>query len=126
MELAGIFAAVALVLAAVGIYGVLAYAVEQRRREIGVRMALGALPQQIRSQFLSLGGRLVGLGTLLGVVGGWFVGRAMQNLLFGVSSSNPLVYVATAVALSSVAMAACLIPSLKAARVPPMEALRSE
>lgn len=126
MMLAGIFAGIALMLAAVGIYGVLAYAVAQRRREIGVRMALGALPQQILAQFLSLGARLVVIGSVLGAVGGWLTGRAMASLLFGVGPAHPLVFAGTAALLGTVALAACLLPALRAARVPPMEALRSE
>lgn len=126
LMLAGIFAGVALVLAAVGIYGVLAYAVAQRRREIGVRMALGALPQQILFQFLSLGARLVVIGSVLGVLGGWLTGRAMQGLLFGVGAGQPAAFAGTAAVLSLVAMTACLVPALRASRVPPMEALRSE
>jgi ABC-type antimicrobial peptide transport system permease subunit len=125
LMLAGIFAGVALVLAAVGIYGVLAYAVAERRREIGVRMALGALPSQILGQFLSLGARLVIAGSILGGIGGWLIGRAMVSLLFGVGAAQPLVYVGAAVLLALVAMTACLVPSMRAARVPPMEALRS-
>jgi ABC-type antimicrobial peptide transport system permease subunit len=124
--LAGIFAGVALVLAAVGIYGVLAYAVAQRRREIGVRMALGALPQQIAGQFLRLGAALVVSGSALGAVGGWLTGRAMAGLLFGVGPIHPAVFAGTAGLLSAVAMAACLLPAVRAARVPPMEALRSD
>jgi predicted permease len=126
LMLAGIFAGVAVVLAAVGIYGVLAYAVAQRRREIGVRMALGALPQQILSQFLSLGAKLVILGSVLGAIGAWLTGRAMAGLLYGVGSANPLVFAGTAALLALVAMAACLLPAIRAARVPPMEALRAE
>ena len=125
LVLAGIFAGVALVLAAVGIYGVLAYAVAQRRREIGVRMALGALPQQILGQFLSLGGRLALAGSALGIVGGWLAGRAMTTVLFGVGSANLAVFAATAALLGLVALAACIIPAMRAARVPPMEALRA-
>jgi ABC-type antimicrobial peptide transport system permease subunit len=124
--LASIFAGVALVLAAVGIYGVLAYAVAQRRREIGVRMALGALPQQIRAQFLLLGARLVIAGSVLGGLGAWLTGRAMSTLLFGVSPSQPAVLGGTTAILAMIALAACLLPAVKAARVPPMEALRSE
>ncbi|MEJ7617864.1 MAG: FtsX-like permease family protein, partial [Pyrinomonadaceae bacterium] len=82
--LIGLFAGVALLLTAVGTYGVLSYAVAQRRREIGIRMALGALPAQIGRQFLSLGLRLLALGTILGVIGAWLAGRAMQSILFGV------------------------------------------
>jgi predicted permease len=125
LMLAGIFAGVALVLAAVGIYGVLAYAVAERRREIGVRMALGALPTQILAQFLSLGARLVVVGSVLGGIGGWLIGRAMASVLFGVGGYQPLVFAAAAVLLSLVAMTACLLPAMRAARVPPMEALRS-
>jgi predicted permease len=125
LMLAGIFAGVALVLAAVGIYGVLAYAVAERRREIGVRMALGALPSQILAQFLSLGAKLVVIGSVLGGIGGWLIGRAMVSVLFGVGSAQPLVFGAAAILLSLVAMTACLVPAMRAARVPPMEALRS-
>jgi predicted permease len=125
LMLAGIFAGVALVLAAVGIYGVLAYAVAERRREIGVRMALGALPQQILAQFLSLGAKLILVGSVLGGIGGWLIGRAMVSLLFGVGAAQPLVFVGAAALLAIVAMTACLVPAVRAARVPPMEALRS-
>jgi predicted permease len=125
LMLAGIFAGVALVLAAVGIYGVLAYAVAERRREIGVRMALGALPKQILAQFLSLGARLVIVGSFLGGIGGWLIGRAMVSLLFGVGAAQPLVFACAALLLALVAMTACLVPAVRAARVPPMEALRS-
>jgi predicted permease len=126
MLLAGIFSAVALVLATVGIYGVLAYAVGQRRREIGVRMALGALPQQVLGQFLGLGARLVAIGCLLGAVGGWLTGRAMADLLYGVGSLDIGVFAATAALLAGVSLAACLVPAMRAARVPPMVALRSD
>ncbi len=126
MLLAAIFAGVALVLAAIGIYGVLAYAVAQRRREIGVRMALGALPSQVRMQFLSIGARFVAVGSAIGAAGGWFTGRAMQSQLFGVGPVQPGVFIATAAVLALVAMAACLLPAVRAARVPPMEALRSD
>lgn len=122
--LAGIFAAVALVLAAVGIYGVLAYAVAQRQREIGVRMALGALPEQIMAQFLKLGAILLVIGLPVGLLGAWLAGRAMHSLLFGVEPYNPLVLGGTAVVLGIMAMLACLLPSRRAARVAPVEALR--
>lgn len=122
--LAVIFAGVALLLAGVGLYGVLAYAVAQRRREIGVRMALGAQPSQIRGQFLGLGARLVAGGALLGLVGTWLAGQAMSKLLFGVTAMHPGVLAATAAALGALALLACVLPALRASRVPPMEALR--
>jgi predicted permease len=124
--LIGIFATAALLLAAIGTYGVLAYAVSQRRREIGVRMALGALPGQIGWQFLALGLRLLACGTVLGVLGAWLAGRAMQSVLFA-TPALPLATVAGAAAvLAAVSLAACLLPTLRASRVDPMEALRSE
>ena len=123
--LAGIFAGVALLLAAVGIYGVLAYTVAQRQREIGVRMALGAQPGQILAQFLGLGGRLLLLGLPLGLIGAWLAGRAMTSLLFGVTPSNAGVLVGTGLMLGVVAMLACFLPSRRAARISPIAALRS-
>lgn len=122
--LAGIFAGVALVLAAVGIYGVLAYTVAQRQREIGVRMALGALPQQIMAQFLALGGKLLLIALPLGLLGAWWAGRAMKGLLFGVSPTNLAVLGGTAGVLAGVAMLACFLPSRRAASIEPVEALR--
>lgn len=124
--LAILFAAVALALAGVGTYGVLAYAVAQRRREIGVRMAIGALPSQIRSQFMKLGGRLLFGGTVLGVVGAWLLGRMMKSLLFGVSSFHIGTVLMTFVIMGLVSMAACLLPSRRAARVSPLEALSED
>ncbi len=124
--LAGLFAAAALLLAAVGTYGVLAYAVGQRRREIGVRMALGALPQQILAQFLGLGARLLAVGLTLGVLGAWLAGRAMQSVLFGVGSVHAGVIALTVVLMVAVVFCAVFLPSRRAARVDPVDALRSE
>jgi ABC-type antimicrobial peptide transport system permease subunit len=126
MVLAIVFSGLALVLVTVGLYGVLAYAVSQRRREIGVRMALGAEPLHIRTQFLGLGARLALVGAVLGAIGAWCSGRAMNGLLFGVNERQPGVYLGTALALAAVALLACLLPAMRAARVPPMEALRGE
>jgi len=124
--LAGIFAAVALLLAAVGTYGVLSYAVSQQQREIGVRMALGAHPAQIRNQFLLLGTQLLVIGVALGVVGAWLGGRALQTILYNV----PVIYVpafaSTIVVMSAVALSACLMPATKAAKVDPVVALRGD
>ena len=124
--LTGIFATVALVLAAVGIYGVLSYAVSQRHREIGVRMALGALPKQVLAQFFSLGMKLLLLGTALGLIGAWAAGRAMHTILFGVGSVQPLVLGATFAVIVLVVLLACLLPAQRAAKVDPMVALRYE
>lgn len=124
--LAAIFAGVALILAAVGTYGVLAYAVSQRRREIGVRMALGAMPKDVLAQFLSLGARLLLAGTVLGLAFAWVVGRAMQSVLFDVGAMHPGVLIATAVLMSVVVLLASLLPSRRASLVSPIEALRDD
>ncbi len=122
----GIFSLIAVLLIAVGTYGVLSYAVAQRRREIGVRMALGARPEQIRMQFLSLALRLLAGGTLLGSIGAWLAGRAMRTMLFQ-SPSLPLATLAGAAAvIGAVSLAACLLPSRRAARISPMEALADQ
>ena len=124
--LAGLFAAVALLLAAIGTYGVLSYAVSQRRREIGVRMALGAQPRQVRNQFLGIGLRLMGAGIALGTIGAWIAGRAMRSILFGVPSLPISILACAIVIMGAVALAACLLPASRAAGVEPMEALRSD
>jgi predicted permease len=124
--LAGIFAGVALLLAAIGTYGVLSYAVAQRTREIGIRMAVGAQRWQIGSQFLSLGLRLLVAGTVLGSLGTWLAGRAMQSVLFGVPAIHIATLFGTALILGAVSLIACLIPARRAAKVDPMVALRSE
>ena len=121
--LAGLFSAIAVLLTAIGTYGVLSYAVAQRRREIGVRMALGAQPEQIRSQFFYLAFRLLGCGTILGVFGAWLAGRAMQTVLFHVPALNLPMLAGTAGVTGAVSLVACLLPSYRAARISPMEAL---
>ncbi|HWA86794.1 MAG TPA: ABC transporter permease [Opitutus sp.] len=124
--LAGAVAGGALLLAAVGPYGVLAYAVSQRRREIGVRMALGALPGDVLKQFLGLGAKLLLVGIALGAIGAWGAGRAMQGVLFGVGSVDPLVLAVTAVTIIIVVLLATFVPSRRATKVDPMVALRTE
>jgi ABC-type antimicrobial peptide transport system permease subunit len=121
--LAGLFSGIALLLTAIGTYGVLSYAVSQRRREIGVRMALGARPEQIRSQFFSLALRLLGCGTILGVIGAWLAGRAMQTVLFHVPALSLAILAGSAGVMGVVSVVACLLPSHRAARISPMEAL---
>jgi predicted permease len=124
--LAGIFAAVALLLAAIGTYGVLSYSVAQRTREIGIRMALGAQRSQIGTQFLSLGLRLLAAGTILGIIGAWLAGRAMQSVLFDVPTLHLATLLVTALVMTAVSFVACLIPARRATRVDPMVALRAE
>ena len=124
--LATLFSAIALLLTAIGTYGILSYAVAQRRREIGVRMALGARPQQIRGQFLALGLRLLAVGTMLGVAGAWVTGQAMRNLLFHVPPFHVATLAGTACIIGLVSLVACLAPSHRAARISPTEALADE
>src|SRR5438270_10672575 len=124
--LAGIFAGVALLLAAIGTYGVLSYAVAQRRREIGIRMALGAQRHQIGKQFFSLGLRLLVAGTMFGLIGAWMAGRAMQTVLFDVPPLHLAILLGTAAIMSAISLVACLIPAARAAKVDPMIALRTE
>ena len=124
--LAAIFSGIALLLTAIGTYGVLSYAVSQRRREIGLRIALGARPGQVRSHFIVLALRLLGAGTVLGVGGAWMTGRAMQAVLFQVPPLHVATLAATTLIMGSVAAAACLLPSNRAARTSPMEVLAEE
>lgn len=124
--LAAIYSGVALLLAAVGTYGVLGYAIRQRQREIGLRMALGALPAQVRDQFLGLGLRLLLAGLALGLVGAWAVGRAMQNVLFGVDAIHPGVCALAGGVITLVVLGAAYFPSRRASRINPLDALRDE
>jgi predicted permease len=124
--LAGIFAGVALLLAAIGTYGVLSYSVAQRTREIGIRMALGAQRGQIGAQFLSLGLRLLAAGTILGLIGASWAGRVMQSLLFDVPALPVATLLGTALVMTTVSLIACLIPARRAAIVDPVVALRAE
>jgi predicted permease len=124
--LAGIFAGVALLLAAIGTYGVLSYAVAQRTREIGIRMALGAQREQIGAQFLSLGLRLLAAGTIVGLIGAGLAGRAMQSVLFDVPTLHLATLFGTALVMTAVSLIACLIPARRATKVDPMIALRAE
>jgi putative ABC transport system permease protein len=120
------FAAVALLLAAIGIYGVLAYLVTQRSREIGIRMALGAQPGRVLEMVLRQGMQPVLLGALAGAAGAAAVTRFIRGLLFGVEALDPGTYALTVFALIAVAMCACYIPARRATRVDPMVALREE
>ncbi|MGC1616202.1 MAG: ABC transporter permease [Candidatus Acidiferrum sp.] len=126
MMLLGIFAGLALVLACIGVYGVLAYSVAQRTREIGVRMALGARPLDVTRMILSRGLKLSAIGLVAGAALAGALGVLLRSLLFGVTPAAPLVYAGMAAALIIVALAACVIPAQRAARVDPVVALRDE
>jgi ABC-type antimicrobial peptide transport system permease subunit len=126
MVLVMLFAAVALVLAAIGTYGVLSYAVQQRTREIGIRMALGAQVGQVLRMILSQGAALVGLGLVLGVVGALALQKILASLLFGVAPTDPLTFGLVIALLGVVAFLACWWPARRAARVSPLVALRYE
>ena len=121
-----IFAAIALLLAAVGIYGVMAYSVQQRTQEIGIRMALGATPEKVRRMVVRRGMLLALTGVAIGVAGGLATTRVMRSLLFGVKPWDPLMFALTAVLLAAVALLACYLPARRASSVDPLIALRYE
>jgi ABC-type antimicrobial peptide transport system permease subunit len=124
--LLGTFAALALVLASLGIYGVLSYAVTQRTREIGVRVALGASIGDVTRMVVGHGIALTALGIAIGTGVALAVTRSMTRLLVGVKAADPAIYVAVAALLSIVALVACYVPAARAARVDPTVALREE
>jgi predicted permease len=119
-----VFAISALVLAAIGIYGVMAYTVQQRTREIGLRMALGAEPARVRTMVVVQGMRLALGGVVLGVAGSFLVSRYLRSLLFGVEARDPLVFVGVPVLLAAIALLAVWVPASRASRIDPLGALR--
>ena len=124
--LLSIFAAVALVLTVVGLYGVMSYSVAQRTNEIGIRLALGAQPRDVLLMIVKQGSTLILLGLGIGLLGAYLATKLIASLLFGVTAKDPFTFAAVAAALALVGLMACYIPALRATKVDPMEALRCE
>ena len=124
--LIGTFAAMAVILAALGVYGVMAYLVTRRTREIGIRMAIGARPEQVRGQILRESLALAATAVAAGVAGAWGLTRYLGAMLYGVTAVDGVTFSAAALLLVAVAMAASLLPARKASRVDPVVALREE
>jgi putative ABC transport system permease protein len=126
LGLLGGFAALALILAIIGLYGLLAFTVTQRQREIGIRMALGARRFDVLNLVVGQGMRLTSIGILIGISGAWALTRVMEHLLFEVKSTDPMTFSAVSLLLVGVALLACWLPARRAAKIDPMEALRYE
>ena len=124
--LLGVFAVVALTLAAIGTYGILSYMVTERHREIGIRMALGAGNGQVVSLVLGQGLGIAAIGIVLGIGGAMALSQLTSSLLYGVSPSDPVTYVSVAAVIAIVAVAACVVPTRRATRVDPLEAIRAD
>ena len=124
--LLGIFAAVALTLAAIGTYGILSYMVTERQREIGIRMALGADNSQVMRMIMGQGLTIAAVGIVVGIAGAYALSRLTASLLYGVSPSDPVTFVTVAGVITVVAAVACVVPTRRAMRVDPLEAIRAD
>jgi putative ABC transport system permease protein len=125
-SLLSLFALLALALAAIGIYGVVACAVSERTREIGVRMALGAQARDVLKLVLFQGMKMIVAGLAIGLFAAFTLTRVMKNLLYGVSATDPLTFAAVSLLLAAIALLACYIPARRAMKVDPLTALRHE
>jgi len=126
MLLLTLFASLALGLAALGVYGVMAYLVNQGARELGIRMALGATPRRILVMVVRQGLTVAAIGVGIGLTGAFGLTRLMRRLLFGTEATDPLTFTAIALLLAAIALVASFVPALRAARIDPMVSLRSE
>jgi ABC-type antimicrobial peptide transport system permease subunit len=124
--LLGLFAATAILLAMTGLYGTMAYAAQQRTREIGLRIALGATPRQATGLLLGSGLRLAAIGIGAGLAGSIGVARALSTMLFGVRASDPATFIAVPVMLGLVAAVACYLPARRARRIDPIAAINAD
>jgi len=124
LSLLAIFASLALLLSAAGVYGVMSYAVSQRQREIGIRMALGARASNVTRMILSEAGALATIGLVVGLVAAALLTRVLSSMVYGVGTHDPVTFVAVSGLLASVALAASLVPALRAARIDPLQAMR--
>lgn len=126
MWLTSLFALVALVVAAVGVYGVLSYTMAQRTQEVGIRMALGADARQVTRMVIADGARLIGLALAIGLLAALGAARLLRSQLFGVAPHDVVTFAVVSAALAGVALLACYIPARRASRIDPMVALRNE
>jgi putative ABC transport system permease protein len=126
MIIAGAFAVVALLLSVIGIYGVMSHHIQQHTKDIGIRIALGGGTRRVLGEVVWGGLRLAVVGVFIGMVGALYLTRFLSSLLFGVGTTDPLTYSSVAAVMLGIALVACVLPALRAARVDPVSSLRQE